>query len=179
MSKMYSLGMPETSAPASVAASAPALAPAPAPAPATPSTSATSALPDGYLDSGYVVKPEPDSTYKPYPRAEYLGEYAEEIAAGLAGKMKRIDFSRMVKSLRKYENKRYYPFEARRSALMMLRPQAVLMVQNGNAPKLLVDLIESSLSHVTDDDDWCAMVDHLKAIVSYMAVQEAQIHDER
>ena len=135
--------------------------------PAIDGTTASSApadttLPVDYLADGYHATTDKGATYL---RPEYVGTYAQAIAAQLS--MKPTDFNSLVKELKR-NKKSTLPFEARQTAALELIPKAMALVKRKKAPGLLLEFIKCNVDAIKTDADWMAFFRHMNAIAAYM-----------
>lgn len=134
---------------------------------ATDSTTAASApadttLPADYLADGYHATSDKGTTYL---RPEYVGAYAQAIAAQLS--MKPTDFNSLLKELKR-SKKSTLPFEVRQTAALELIPKAMALVKRKKAPALLLEFIKCNIDAIKTDADWMAFFRHMNAIAAYM-----------
>lgn len=122
-------------------------------------------LPADYLSQGYYAATPFGAKYL---RHEFVGEYAEIMAALLAD-MKPSDFSALLRGLKSYK-KSSWPYEARKVAVLELLPKALQLVSRHKAPPLLLTFIKANINHVHCDDDFAALLRHFEAISAYMTL---------
>ena len=122
-------------------------------------------LPADYLVDGYYATTPHGAKYL---RAEYVGKYAEIMAALLAD-MKPSDFSALLRELKR-SKKSNLPHEARMTAVLELIPRSIQLVSRHKAPPLLISFIKDNIDHIQNDDDWMAFYRHLEAIAAYMTL---------
>lgn len=137
---------------------------------ATVATPAT--LPDGYLRDGYFATTEKGAKYL---RPEYVGTYAQQIAAALSP-MKPSDFASLLREMKR-NKKRSLPFGARQTAILQMRPKAISLVRRKRAPKILSDFINANIAAVNNDDDWMAFFAHCEAIQGFLYDNEVNTQE--
>ena len=124
-------------------------------------------LPKDYLANGYYATTDKGAKYL---RPEFVGEYAETMAA-LLSDMKPSAFNGLLREMKR-SKKSTLPFEARMTAAAEMLPKALALVHRKKAPALLVSFIKNNLDHIQNDDDWAAYYRHLGAIAAYMTAQK-------
>lgn len=134
------------------------------PAPATNTNTASAALPEGYLTEGYFATTDKGAKYL---RPEYVGIFAQQIAAALAPTMKPSDFASLLRGLKK-SNKSVLPYEARNTAILELRPKVRSLVHRKRAPQILSDFIDVNIAAVQDDEKWTAFYRHCEAVQGFL-----------
>lgn len=126
-------------------------------------------LPKDYLANGYYAATDKGSKYL---RSEFVGEYAETMAAMLSD-MKPAAFNGLLREMKR-SKKTALPFEARLTAAAEMLPKAMALVRRKKAPALLVSFIKDNLDHIQNDDDWYAYLRHLEAIAAYITAQQEE-----
>ena len=138
-------------------------------APTTNTSDTTSAanvpgyLPKDYLANGYYATTDKGAKYL---RPEFVGEYAETMAA-LLSDMKPSAFTGLLREMKR-SKKTTLPFEARMVAAVEMIPKAMGLVHRKKAPALLVSFVKDNLDHIQTDDDWTAFYRYLEAISAYL-----------
>ena len=122
-------------------------------------------LPADYLSQGYYATAPNGAKYL---RPEFVGEYAEIMAAQLAD-MKPSDFSALLRELKR-SKKSSLPHEARMTAALELLPKSMQLVSRDKAPSLLISFIKHNIDNIHDDMDWTAFYRHLDAIAGFMSL---------
>ena len=133
----------------------------------TPAANVPGYLPKDYLTNGYYATTDKGAKYL---RPEFVGEYAETMAA-LLSDMKPSAFNGLLREMKR-SKKTTLPFEARMTAAAEMLPKAMALVHRKKAPALLVSFIKDNLNHIQNDDDWTAYYRHLEAIAAFMTAQE-------
>lgn len=133
--------------------------------PSTTTTSTTSSLPLNYLNNGYYATSDKGASYL---RPEFVGAYAEQIAANLSI-MRPSDFNGLLREMKR-SKKKTLPFEARQTAAAEMLPKALALVHRKKAPVLLVEFIKANLDAIHTDEDWTAYLRHLEAINGYLSM---------
>lgn len=132
----------------------------------TPSTTTSApTLPLHYLNDGYYATTDKGGNYL---RPEFVGAYAEQIAANLSI-MRPSDFNGLLREMKR-SKKRTLPFEARQTAAAEMLPKALALVRRKKAPVLLVEFIKANLDAIHTDEDWTAYLRHLEAINGYLSM---------
>lgn len=131
------------------------------------STTVPGFLPKDYLANGYYASTDKGAKYL---RPEFVGEYAETMAALLAD-MKPSAFNGLLREMKR-SKKATLPFEARMTAAAEMLPKAMALVHRKKAPPLLVTFIKDNLEHLQTDDDWAGYLRHLEAISAFLAAQK-------
>ena len=122
-------------------------------------------LPVDYLSQGYYAIA---TSGEKYLRPEFVGEYAQIMAALLAD-MKPSDFSALLRELKR-SKKSSFPYEARMTAALELLPKSMQLVSRDKAPSLLISFIKHNIDNIHDDMDWVAFYRHLDAIAGFMSL---------
>lgn len=136
------------------------------PSTTTPSTTSTTpSLPLNYLNNGYYATTDKGANYL---RPEFVGVYAEQIAANLSI-MRPSDFNGLLREMKR-SKKKTLPFEARQTAAAEMLPKALALVRRKKAPVLLVEFIKANLDAIHTDEDWTAYLRHLEAINGYLSM---------
>ena len=128
-------------------------------------TTPAATLPKDYLANGYYATTNKGK----YLRPEFVGEYAE-IMAALLSNMTPGGFNALIREMKRSRTKSL-PFEARVTAAIEMLPKAMALVRAKKAPPLLVTFIKENLDHLHDDDDWFAYMRFLTAIGNFLAAQ--------
>lgn len=127
-----------------------------------------------YLANGFFVG-EGDTRY---PDPSLVSEMAEMLGIGLAiCRLKPAAYNSLLKPLKKV-NKRSVVFEAKRGALLALRPKIMLLEQKKRAPHILLEIIEANIAHLTDTADFDVCYQHLEAIGAFLRVYYVEMGAE-
>ena len=124
-------------------------------------------LPKDYLANGYYATTDKGAKYL---RPEFVGEYAETMAA-LLSDMKHSAFTGLLREMKR-SKKTTLPFEARMTAAAEMLPKAMALVYRKKAPALLVSFIKDNLDHIQNDSDWTAYYRFMEATAAFLTAQQ-------
>lgn len=134
----------------------------------TTTEQAPAILPAGYMENGFL-NTAPNG--KPFLKADYVGTYAQEIAAALTAGTSTITaaaFSSAFLRDAKKHLRRGTPYEAKATCAAAMVPQAIKLVAKRKAPPLLHSMITAAVGAVTDDATFEALYKHLDAVHSFI-----------
>ena len=129
------------------------------------------ALPAGYLENGYYATAEDGTKYL---RPDFLGAYAQKIAAELAP-LSAADFRGAFLRNAKKCLRRGTPYEAQRTCAVSMLPQAIKLIAMHKSPSILLDFITVATAAITDSNTFQAFYQHADAIYSYMLLNKTQV----
>lgn len=130
----------------------------------------TATLPADYLTHGFLST-APNG--KAFLRAEYVGNFAQEIASNLAP-LTAANFNTAFLRDTKKHLRRGIPYEAKATCAAAMLPQSIKLVAKHKAPPMLRDLITATTGAVTDDATFEALYKHLDAVYSYLIMAEEE-----
>lgn len=136
---------------------------------ATTPTTVPGFLPKDYLANGYYATTDKGAKYL---RPEFVGEYAETMAA-LLSDMKPSAFTGLLREMKR-SKKTTLPLAARMTAAAEMLPKAMALVHRKKAPALLVSFIKDNLDHIQNDDDWTAYYRFLEATAAFLTAQKGR-----
>lgn len=129
-------------------------------------------LPTDYMKNGFL-NTSPNG--KPFLKSEYVGAYAQEIAAALtagATKITAAAFNSAFLRDTKKHLRRGTPYEAKATCAAAMVPQAIKLVAKHKAPSLLRDMIAAAVGAVSDDPTFEALYQHFDAVYCYLLDRE-------